>query len=315
MSHVPIVGWWPSRSCDRDSSSCKGAESQCRCLVPTPLRGLLRVVTLVIWGSQWVRFLRGTSLLLHSAASRAAGGARWAISKVCTIRVLRRSSRWPDVDSCIGGWVRFCRRWRVGAVISFGYGGCAWYRSGNDGYAFPGRQQGRARVESSTVSWTLKAGRLVSRGGTSWFSATHPGFLSSRRCMKSSLVRGRHLLLPETAPEGPPPSPPLMAVRLRVTRASPLWSGPWLCSCALTPPGAGSRLSLPGPVSTRQTLPAGLTRPVGKLPPPYTLWRCCRSIRPRHWETCTRVVMTHKFITNFVLRWTSRFGRWRLRRG
>ncbi len=60
-------------------------------------------------------------------------------------------------------------------VTSFGYGGCARYRSGDDGYAFPGRQQGRARVESSTVSWTLKAGRLVSRGGTSWFSATHPG--------------------------------------------------------------------------------------------------------------------------------------------
>ncbi len=56
-------------------------------------------------------------------------------------------------------------------------------------------------------------------------------------------------------------------------------------------------------------------RPVGKPPPPYTLWRCCRSIRPRHWETCTRVVMTHKFITNFVLRRTSRFGRRRLRRG
>ncbi len=106
-----------------------------------------------------------------------------------------------------------------------------------------------------------------------------------------------------------------MAGRLRVTRASPLWSGLWLCSCALTPPGAGSRLSLPGPVSTRRTLPAGLTRPVGKPPPPYTLWRCCRSIRPRHWETCTRVVMTHKFITNFVLRRTSRFGRRRLRRG
>ncbi len=159
-------------------------------------------------------------------------------------------------------------------------------------------------------------------GWTIGFSGWHelvlsipPRFLYSRRCMKSSPVRGRHLLLPETAPVGPPPSPPLMAVRLRVTRVSPLWSGPWLCSCALTPPGAGSRLSLPGPVSTRRTLPAGLTRPVGKPLPPYTLWRCCRSIRPRHWETCTRVVMTHKFITNFVLRRTSRFGRRRLRRG
>ncbi len=130
---------------------------------------------------------------------------------------------------------------------------------------------------------------LNPQGWTIGFSGWHelvlshpPRFLSSRRCMKSSLVRGRHLLLPETAPVGPPPSPPLMAVWLRVTRASPLWSGPWLCSCALTPPGAGSRLSLPGPVSTRRTLPAGLTRPVGKPLPPYTLWRCCRSIRPRH---------------------------------
>ncbi len=101
---------------------------------------------------------------------------------------------------------------------------------------------------------------LNPQGWTIGFSGWHelvlshpPRFLSSRRCMKSSLVCGRHLLLPETAPVGPPPSPPLMAVRLRVTRASPLWSGPWLCSCALTPPGAGSRLSLPGPVSTHRT--------------------------------------------------------------
>ncbi len=81
------------------------------------------------------------------------------------------------------------------------------------------------------------------QGWTIGFSGWHelvlshpPRFLSSRICMKSSLVRGRHLLLPETAPVGPPPSPPLMAVRLRGTHASPLWSGPWLCSCALTPP-------------------------------------------------------------------------------
>ncbi len=77
----------------------------------------------------------------------------------------------------------------------------------------------------------------------------------------------------------------------------------------------GSRLSLPGPVSTRRTLPARLTRPVGKPLPPYTLWRCCRSIRPRHWGTCTRVVMIRKFFRNFVPRRTSRFGRRRLQRG
>ncbi len=42
-----------------------------------------------------------------------------------------------------------------------------WYGSRNDGYAFLGRQQGLAHVESSTVSRALEAGRLVSRGGTS----------------------------------------------------------------------------------------------------------------------------------------------------
>ncbi len=35
--------------------------------------------------------------------------------------------------------------------------------------------QGRARVEDSIVSCALEAGRLVSWGGTSWFSAPHPG--------------------------------------------------------------------------------------------------------------------------------------------
>ncbi len=42
-----------------------------------------------------------------------------------------------------------------------------------------------------------------------------------------------------TVPVGPPPSPPLMVAWLRVTRASPLWSGLLLCNCALTPPGGG----------------------------------------------------------------------------
>ncbi len=74
----------------------------------------------------------------HSSSSRAAGGARWAISKVCTIRVLWCSSRWPDVDSCIGGLVRLFWRWHVGAVACFGDGSCARYGSGNYAYAFPG---------------------------------------------------------------------------------------------------------------------------------------------------------------------------------
>ncbi len=35
--------------------------------------------------------------------------------------------------------------------------------------------QGRAGAEDSIVSCALEAGRLVSWGGTSWFSAPHPG--------------------------------------------------------------------------------------------------------------------------------------------
>ncbi len=130
---------------------------------------------------------------------------------------------------------------------------------------------------SSLDNWFLGG------GGTSWFSATHPGSFFPRRCMKSSLVRGRHILLSEIVSMGPHPSPPLMAVWLRVTRAPPLWSGPVLCNCALTPPGGGS-VSLPGPLSAARTkkVPAGLTRPVGKPLLPYTLQCCCRSIRPRH---------------------------------
>ncbi len=93
---------------------------------------------------------------------------------------------------------------------------------------------------------------------------------------------------PKTVSVGPLPSPPLMAVWLRGNpRTSPLCSGPLICNCVLTPPGRGSRLSLPGPASTRWILSAGLTRPAGKPRPPYTLWHCCRSTRPRHWGTCT----------------------------
>ncbi len=62
-------------------------------------------------------------------------------------------------------------------------------------------------------------------------------------------------------------------------------------------------------------------RPAEKLPPPYTLWRCCRFIRPRHWRTCTRVGMTQKFLKSFVPLLTSCYewrrslrGLWAMRR-
>ncbi len=95
------------------------------------------------------------------------------------------------------------------------------------------------------------------------------------------------------------------------TRASPLWSGLWPCSCVQQslPLCGVNRVSPHGPVSTRQASLAVLIEPVGRRLLPYTPWRYCRSIRPKHWETCTRVGMTWRFYMSCVLRRTSRSER------
>ncbi len=95
------------------------------------------------------------------------------------------------------------------------------------------------------------------------------------------------------------------------TRASPLWSGLWPCSCVQQslPLCGVNRVSPHGPVSTRQVSLAVLIEPVGRRLLPYTPWRYCRSIRPKHWETCTRVGTTWRFYMNCVLRRTSRSER------
>ncbi len=91
------------------------------------------------------------------------------------------------------------------------------------------------------------------------------------------------------------------------TRASPLWSGLWPCSCVQQslPLCGVNRVSPHGPVSTRQASLAVLIEPVGRRLLPYTPWRYCRSIRPKHWETCTRVGTTWRFYMSCVLRRTS----------
>ncbi len=97
------------------------------------------------------------------------------------------------------------------------------------------------------------------------------------------------------------------------TRASLLWSGLWPCSCVQQslPLCGVNRVSPHGPVSTRQASLAVLIEPVGRRLLPYTPWRYCRSIRPKHWETCTRVGTTWRFYMSCVLRRTSRSERWR----
>ncbi len=95
------------------------------------------------------------------------------------------------------------------------------------------------------------------------------------------------------------------------TRASPLWSGLWPCSCVQQslPLCGVNRVSPHGPVSTRQASLAVLIEPVGRRLLPYTPWHYCRSIRPKHWETCTRVGTTWRFYMSCVLRRTSRSER------
>ncbi len=129
--------------------------------------------------------------------------------------------------------------------------------------------------------------------------------------MRSLQGHGRHLLLPEINLVAPPPSPPSMVEPLWGTRASPLWSGLWPCSCVQQslPLCGVNRVSPHGPVSTRQASLAVLIEPVGRRLLPYTPWRYCRSIRPKHWETCTRVGTTWRFYMSCVLRRTSRSER------
>ncbi len=246
----------------------------------------------------------------HSSSSRAAGGARWAISKVCTIRVLWCSSRWPDVDSCIGGLVRLFWRWHVGAVACFGDGSCV--------EMMPMLSRAANRVglvwnppscpETSRLDdWFLGVARAGSQPPTlvPFFPEVHEELTGMWKAPFNAW----------NVSVGPSPSPPLMAVWLWVTSASPHVERAVAMQLCLNSTWRGERLSLPGPASTRRILLAGLTRPVGKPCPPYTLWRCCRSTRPRHSGICTRVAMIRKFFRNFVPRRTSRYGRWRLRRG
>ncbi len=98
---------------------------------------------------------------------------------------------------------------------------------------------------------------------------------SFRKCMRSLQAHGRHLLLPEINLVAPPPSPPSMVEPLWGTRASPLWSGLWPCSCVQQslPLCGVNRVSPHGPVSTRQASLAVLIEPVGRRLLPYTPWR------------------------------------------
>ncbi len=145
-------------------------------------------------------------------------------------------------------------------------------QSGDDG-SVPLPPSGRSTVPDSDPEMVAMLARAAESVGLKWrpppcpnpqgwtigFSGwlvlrAPPRCLSSRKCMMSSLERGRHFSLPETAPVAHPPSPPLMAERRGGIRRSRRWSDRLRCNCVQgpLPPGTVIRCSPPGPVGTRR---------------------------------------------------------------
>ncbi len=183
-SHAPIAGGWPSRGCGPGFASCKGAGYPCLCrdlgfpLVATEGRLLPAVAGLVLRWQWGILLQKQRGLLLLPAlryrwsclgnglAPPMEGGYRLyplALPPTIGCRSLHRRVSQTNPEMMVQ------YRCHPPAVSGAGFG------SGNGGYACPGRWECWARVEASTVSRTLKAGRLVSRGGPRWFSGPHPG--------------------------------------------------------------------------------------------------------------------------------------------
>ncbi len=145
------------RSCAIDSAVSNMAGSLCLCrdLAFALAHGAAQhpVESEVIWGLRWglpqVEFLTPQAL-------RSRRGYRWFGLGPLLSGVPHPFPSalpwWPDVDRCIGGWALSLRGWRLGCVAPFGCGSVVRARPRDDGFAFPGRRERRARVESSTAS-------------------------------------------------------------------------------------------------------------------------------------------------------------------
>ncbi len=137
-----------------------------------------------------------------------------------------------------------------------------------------------------TISELRNRLRCVKHGGVPLplpRSGVCPG---TRGGTPSGGVRGDLRITVRASPSGVPHPQALRSRRgyRWGTRASPLWSGLWPCNCVQqTLPLCGvNRVSPHGPVSIRQASLAVLIEPVGRRLLPYTPWRYCRSIRPKH---------------------------------
>ncbi len=193
------------------------AESLCLChdpaFVPAPGAALCPVESEVIWGSQWGL---PQEEFLTPQALRSRWGCRWSEMGPLQSGVHHPFPSWPSwgappddqmliaaSEGSLSLW-----GWLPGCVAPFGCGSVVRARPRDDGYAFPGRRECRARVESSTASRSFEAGWVVSCWGSRWFSAPTLRCHSSRKYMRSSQDRGRHLSLPETNLVAPPPHQP-----------------------------------------------------------------------------------------------------------
>ncbi len=161
-------------------------------------------------------------------------GSDWDLCRVrITTRFLRCSPWQHRRASSLRGW-------RLGCIAPFGCGSVVRARPRDDGYAFPGCRECRARVESPKNNIYIPPRPNSSRldewflGGDRADSHRPPLVPFSRKCMRSLQDRGRHLSLPETNLGAPPPSPPSMVEPLWGTRASLQWSGLWPCNCVQT---------------------------------------------------------------------------------
>ncbi len=251
------------------------------------------------------------SPLRHSAAGGGTVGSDWGLCWVgYPTRFLRCLPWWPDVGRCIGG-----------RALSSG---------DDDSAALP--PSGVVALSEPDPEMTAMLSRAAENVGLVWNPPPRP---DPSRLDEWFLGGGR------AGFQRPPPVPFFPEVHEELTRS---WKAPFTArnkpcgSSPLTTLDGGAalgytgipsversvamqlcptvaslcgvnRVSPHGPVSTRQASLAVLIEPVGRRLLPYTPWRYCRSIRPKHWETCTRVGTTWWFYMSCVLRRTSRSER------
>ncbi len=233
--HVLLVGTWPSRSCIKDSVMSNMAEFLCLCrdpvFVPAPGAALRLVESEVIWGSWWglpqVQLLTPQALRSRWSCRRSAGPSAGQSAPCVSFGA-------PSDD-------------QMSIAASEGEPSLS---GDDDPAALP--PSGVVALSEPDPEMTAMLSRAAENIGLVWNPPPRPDpssldlwFLggghagsqrpprchSSRKCMRSSQDRGRHLLLPETNLVAPPPSLPSMVGPLWGTRTSPWWRGLWPCNC------------------------------------------------------------------------------------